>query len=517
MLKLVYILVPICQEIRREKSVLRHFAVSRRVARPKSTLLCWLPLGGARLEDQSLSLLRGQLGYIILGTVFLFFGLTACAIAAIRRRTEVRILIWLGIWSGMSGTRLLARTPAVIAVLPHSLQIGAPYVTNAITYLLVVAALLAWSELSVGKLRLFVQTMIFPALAIGLAGIGWFFFTGSADKFLPYNNFVAVCALLVLATVVLVSELSGRFLIFPNRILVASTLVFALEALYTNLSGVLHFRSLSLPFVDELVFAFFLFSFAYVAAQKVFANERRLLSIESELEIARQIQASILPTSIPEVSNLRIAASYQPMTAVAGDFYEFIQMDQHRVGVLVADVSGHGVPAALIASMIKVAAQSVVPRADDPPEVLRGLNRILSGQLRGQFVSAAYLWLDTEIRQALYSAAGHPPLLRWRGGKLERIESNGLLFGVTPDYDYPVCDIRLDPGDRFLLYTDGVTEPENALGDSFGDGKLEQVVRNHQSRPPSELSDQLLSEIRHWQPASMTQQDDITLIVIDVV
>ena len=174
-------------------------------------------------------------------------------------------------------------------------------------------------------------------------------------------------------------------------------------------------------------------------------------------------------------------------------------------------------PAALIASMIKVATQSVEACAHDPREVLRGLNRILFKQLHEQYVSAAYLWMDTEHGKALYSAAGHPPLLRWRDGRLERIESNGPLFGIVPDPDYPVCDLSIHTGDRFLLCTDGVIEPENARGDSFGDKKLEEVVRNNQSRPPSELSDQLLSEIRLWRPASLAQQDDITLIVIDVV
>ena len=109
------------------------------------------------------------------------------------------------------------------------------------------------------------------------------------------------------------------------------------------------------------------------------------------------------------------------MTAVAGDFYEFIAIDQTRVGVLVADVSGHGVPAALIASMIKVATQFVVPFADDPQQVLRELNRILSAQSPGHFVTAAYLWFDVENHRAQYSAAGTPPLLRWRDGKLEQI------------------------------------------------------------------------------------------------
>jgi len=161
--------------------------------------------------------------------------------------------------------------------------------------------------------------------------------------------------------------------------------------------------------------------------------------------------------------------------------------------------------------------QSVVTSAHEPREVLRGLNRILYGQLRDQLVSAAYLWLDTEKYKARYSAAGHPPLLRWREGKLEEIESNGLLFGVNPEADYPVCDLSIHSGDRFLLYTDGVTEPQNASGHSFGDRNLEQVVRDNQSRPPSELSEQLLSEIRVWQSASVAQHDDITLIVIDVV
>jgi phosphoserine phosphatase RsbU/P len=229
------------------------------------------------------------------------------------------------------------------------------------------------------------------------------------------------------------------------------------------------------------------------------ASEHRLQVIEDELNVARELQFSILPAAVPEVSSLRIAVAYRPMTAVAGDFYEFIPVDGKRAGFLVADVTGHGVPAALIASMIKVAMQSVMTSADEPREVLRGLNRILYGLLRDRLVSAAYLWLDTGNCKALYSAAGHPPLLRWREGKLERIENNGLLFGVIPEADYPVCDLSIRSGDRFLLYTDGVIEPENASGDFFGDWKLEQVVRDNQSRPPSELSEQLLSEIRAWQ------------------
>jgi phosphoserine phosphatase RsbU/P len=310
--------------------------------------------------------------------------------------------------------------------------------------------------------------------------------------------------------------LSRKYLVLPDRsVLAFGTFVFAIEGLWNNLSRLMGFENPRI--LDHLGFAILLFSFGYVALQLVFANERRLLSVENELAIARELQTSILPRGVPEISNLSFSAVYRPMTAVAGDFYEFIPVDQKRVGILVADVTGHGVPAALIASMIKVAMQSVVSCACDPREVLRGLNRILFSQLHDQLVSAAYLWLDTENRNALYSAAGHPPLLRLSDGTLERVESNGLLFGVIADPEYPVCKLPIRSGDRFLLYTDGVIEPENARGDSFGDRKLEEVIRNNQSRPPSEMSDQLLSEIRLWRPAGLGQQDDITLIVIDVV
>ena len=467
------------------------------------------------MEDQVLMVLRDQVGGIILGTVFLFIGLAACGIAVIRGGSRIRILVWFGIFSAMYGARILAQMPAAFSVLPRSAWASRPHVIAIITYLILIPALFFWLELSLGKLRRILQITVIAAGVVGIAGVCSTLITGSRDRFMPYHILLAMWCLLALAVVNAVPSLAKRFLVIQSRISVIGTLVLAVAVLCGNLKALLNLPSY-LSF-EPLAFAVFVFSLGYVAAERVFADERRLLSIENELAIAREIQRSILPGCAPELKSLRINAAYRPMTAVAGDFYEFIPVDQDRVGFLVADVSGHGVPAALIAAMIKVAMQSVMSCAHDPPEVLRRLNRILSGQLRSQFVSAAYLWLDTEIRKALYSAAGHPPLLRWRDGVLERIESNGLLFGVAQDSDYPVCDLPLNSGDRFLLYTDGITEPENAVGDSFGDSMLEQVVRNNQSRPPSELSDQLLSEIRRWQPAATTQQDDITLIVVDVV
>lgn len=462
-------------------------------------------------------MLPGQVADIIFGAVFLFIGLATCCIAAIRRRSGVRIFVWLGIWSAMYGASLLSRSPAVLAVTPRWFGISAPYATTAMSYLMVVAGLMTFMELSQGRLRQLIQAFAFAGVAIAMAGIGFFVSTGSYDRLMLPNNLLATCTLLILTVVVAVPKLSAKYLALPDRgALAAGTFVFATEALYVNLARPLGFEAPRLT--GHLGFAILLFSFGYAALQFVFAKERRLLAIENELTIARDIQSSILPACVPEIDNLSISAAYRPMAEVAGDFYEFVPVDDKRAGILVADVSGHGVPAALIASMVKVAMQSVIACADDPRAVLSGLNRILSGQLRGQFITAAYLWIDTENGMMRYSAAGHPPLLRWRQGKLERFESNGLLFGVFRACDdYPVCSMPIQAGDRFLMYTDGVTEAENADGGFFGDLRLEEVVRENEGRAAAGLSDEVLSAVRRWQPDSVPQQDDITLVVVDVV
>ena len=468
------------------------------------------------MQDQALATLRGQIIEIISGTVFVFLGLAACGIAAMRRRSGVRVFVWLGTWSAMYGALRLMEPLTAVARLPNWFRVSATYLDTVIMALMLVVATRAWLELSRGKLRPILQVLIYAELVVGLCAIGHFVFTGSSGKWVPLmNNLFASCTLCLLTVVIAVPRLAHKFLITPDSgVLLAGTLVFGLEALFTNVLRLLGYQFSALW--DSLGFAALLFSFGYVALQMVFASERRLLAIENELAIAREIQTSILPRSNPEIKNLRITTAYHPMTAVAGDFYDFIPVDQHRVGVLIADVSGHGVPAALIAAMMKMAVQSIAPCVHSPEGVLQGLNRMLSGQAPDQFVTAAYLFIDTQNYRARYSAAGHPPLFLSRAGTLHRIESNGLVFGVTAQPDYPVLDIPICPGDRLLLYTDGVIEPENAKGKPFGDSKLEQVVLGAQMCSPSEFTERLLTEIRAWQPPSMAQQDDITLVVIDV-
>jgi sigma-B regulation protein RsbU (phosphoserine phosphatase) len=460
-------------------------------------------------DDPFLVLLRAHMAELFWGPVFSFVGVCACIVAAIRRRSEFRVLLWFGLFIGMYGVRILAGAATTLGLAlesPWPNRIG-----NFIDYFLVVPGALFWVELCIGKLRRLFQWLVALGAATGLFSLMWYWVTGQPHRLVVLNNVIAIFMLLVIALVTLVPSVSRKFLVIESPVLKMVLPAIALAAVLSQVPWIAHRE-----YVEPVAFAVWVLALGYVAVQRTFENERRLLMIESELETARQIQFSSLPEHVPAVRRLRIAAGYYPMSAVAGDFYHFIEMEDQRLGVLVADVSGHGVPAALIAAMLKTAVQFVVPCAEFPRDVLQSLNRMLSGQRQDQFVTAAYLFIDAVNHKAQYSAAGHPPLLLSRAGKLQRIESNGLVFGVAPEPDYPVREIELCTGDRLVLYTDGLIEPENAKGESFGKSKLEQVILDARTRPPSELPERLLDEIRAWQLTSMAQQDDITVVVIDV-
>src|SRR3954451_16319628 len=175
----------------------------------------------------------------------------------------------------------------------------------------------------------------------------------------------------------------------------------------------------------------------------------QLHEIQREMDTARQIQLSILPQHLPSFDCLDIAARYVPMTAVAGDFYDFIVIDKHKLGVLVADVSGHGMPAALISSMLKIALDGQKACAADPVQVLEGLNQVLCGKFQGHFVTATYILIDTEKRIISYAGAGHPPLLVRdnAAGDTKDYAENGLFFGFFPGAAYKAIDIPFKEGD----------------------------------------------------------------------
>lgn len=256
-----------------------------------------------------------------------------------------------------------------------------------------------------------------------------------------------------------------------------------------------------------------------MAAHRAFANEHRLLAINKELEIARQIQSSILPREIPTMAGLEIAARYLPMSAVAGDFYDFLAPEKNQLGILIADVTGHGVPAAIIASMLKVAFAGQAEHATDPARVLAGLNQALCGKFEDHFVTAAYVFFDLDRRVIRYAGAGHPPILHSNrsNGTTRSIEQNGLFLGMFPEAVYESVELPLQLGDRYVLYTDGLPESRSAVGEEFGLQRCKQFLESNPRLLPGAFADELLREIFRWSARSAggAQEDDMTLILLD--
>src|SRR6516164_9713592 len=205
---------------------------------------------------------------------------------------------------------------------------------------------------------------------------------------------------------------------------------------------------------------------------------RRLLAINSELEMARQIQLSILPRQTPQLPGLAIEARYIPMSSVAGDFYDFLVIDEKHLGILIADVSGHGLASALIASMLQSAFAAQVPNASDPGKVLSGLNKALCGKFRSHYVTAAYLFVDLEKGTVNYGGAAHPPILLWRSKSRDTTEciENGLMLGPFRDSIYSAITFSLEQEDRIVLITYGIDEARDSSGREFGMERLRHIV-----------------------------------------
>jgi phosphoserine phosphatase RsbU/P len=246
----------------------------------------------------------------------------------------------------------------------------------------------------------------------------------------------------------------------------------------------------------------------------------QLLAMQKEMETARQIQFSILPDEIPTIEGLDIAARYIPMSAVAGDFYDFIVVDKDHLGILIADVSGHGMPAALIASMLKIALAAQVPHAADPAQVLSGLNQALCGKFQHHYVTAAYMYVDTSKRSLTYAGAGHPPLLMWDrslAGVRDVLE-NGLFLGKFKMAAYSSITYPFAPGDWALLYTDGIPETTNPSEVEFGAERFRQFLLEKQYTRADDLAERLLQELSHWSARGSGEDlnDDITMVAIQV-
>ena len=461
--------------------------------------------------------MRWQLVALAIGVVLLAAGLVGIALFLFRRRTGDRSLLFFGVFSLLYAIRLIFRQHLV-----HSLFPAPPnfwiYSDPAIDNFIVVPLTLFLIETVEPRWKTALRWLLWVQVAFATLRL----VTTLLDVWrkpieLVYHIIiVAYCALLLVYPF---SFRRGQRLPREFKVAYAGLLVFALFVVQNNLADL---RVMRWHGMEPIGFLILVCCLGYVAASRTYSNEQRLLSIQKELEIARQIQSSILPREIPRVGNLDIAALYEPMTAVAGDFYDFMVIDEKRIGILVADVTGHGVPAALIASMLKIALATQAAVARDPAQVLAGLNDSLCGKFEAHFVTAAYLFVDAEKHILRYSGAGHPPLfLRSLDGKskasFREIECNGLMLGLFPGAKYSTVELSFRPGDRCILYTDGVLEGKNAAQEEFGAARLRGFLESQPTLTAAPLVHALVREVSRWTGKSQgrAQEDDITLVAVD--
>src|SRR5918994_3205973 len=239
-------------------------------------------------------------------------------------------------------------------------------------------------------------------------------------------------------------------------------------------------------------------------------------SIEQELRLARSIQQASLPQEVPELEGWQISPYYQPAREVGGDFYDFHLLSEGRLGVVVGDATGKGVPAALVMSttcgMLRAVSQAL--GSSSPGEVLEQVNETLLARIpQNMFVTCFYAILDPQSGTLRYANAGHDlPYVRRLSGEAEELRARGMPLGLMPGMSYEEKEIVLDAGDAALFYSDGLVEAHDPEGEMFGFPRLRALVAEHGEE--RSLVDLLLDELHSFVGEGWEQEDDITLLTL---
>jgi sigma-B regulation protein RsbU (phosphoserine phosphatase) len=245
-------------------------------------------------------------------------------------------------------------------------------------------------------------------------------------------------------------------------------------------------------------------------------EERRQL--ESELELSQIVQRGLLPQSIPAIDGLEVAAFSRPAQIVGGDYFDFLQFKDGAHGFVMADVSGHGVASGMLMSSLQTAFHTLVPEATEPAEILERINRLYVHNINfTTFITAFFARYDPRSRQLIYASAGHNPAILYREAEdcIQHLARTGAALGLIDGSGVETDSVELVPGDRLLLYTDGVTEAMNAAGDCFGEARLAALIGQHADLSADELRERILRDVDTFTDSAV-QQDDMTMVLLRV-
>jgi serine phosphatase RsbU (regulator of sigma subunit) len=252
-----------------------------------------------------------------------------------------------------------------------------------------------------------------------------------------------------------------------------------------------------------------------VRQQQQQAQERE--RIEQELRVARLIQQTLLPKHVPDRPGYEVAAYYQPAREVGGDFYDFLDLDDGRLGLVVGDVTDKGVPAALVMATTRTMLRASAQRYDSPGAVLKRVNDVIVTDIPpNMFITCLYAILDTETGRLQFANAGHdlPYRRSSSAGGAEELRATGMPLGLLPGMDYEEKEIVLERGDSVLFYSDGLVEAHDPQREMFGFPRLQGLVGAHRSGG-QEMVNFLLSELSRFTGGDWEQEDDITLVTLE--
>jgi len=281
---------------------------------------------------------------------------------------------------------------------------------------------------------------------------------------------------------------------------------------------------ISIPSNDQISALGEAFDSMTSSVQRLMRESEEKLRMDRELEIASEVQTQLFPRCAPEVPGLELHGECRAARSVSGDYYDYFKLGQERVCLVLGDVSGKGISAALLMAVIQSALRAQFHNGGPPPdgpgstllstaEVVSRLNRqLFESTPREKYATFFFAVYDSTTRSLIYTNAGHLPPVLVRQGKVERLEVGGTVVGLFSPLPYEQAEIKIQPGDLILAFTDGITEPENTYGEEFGEDRMLEVVRRAAGASPQVLVEEIYRSVSDW-TGSPELQDDMTLLV----
>ncbi len=254
-----------------------------------------------------------------------------------------------------------------------------------------------------------------------------------------------------------------------------------------------------------------------ITLKKAVAEQNKFLAFQNELNVARKLQSSILPEKAPEMKGIESVFYYEPMDSVGGDFFDFHVISPNELGVIIADVSGHGIPAALVSAMLKIAFSTQFRYSKEPVSLLSQINTTLMGKTKGAFLTASYIYINLDKMELTHARCGHLPLILLNKNEVEPRLSlpQGKLIGWIPELDMKAEIVKIRSGDRLALYTDGITEAMGIDKTMLGEDKWQSMLKDSKNFSLSDAKAKILEELKSF-TGGKSPDDDVTLVLLEI-